>query len=210
MEDYRFINFVEMFNLGFGNMTAEGSPCAPWTWLNGFEPWLNCEPAFLSDNWPNGYVTASSYSPAYVGDDQDRLRTAKLDLSEMTEATLTYDMSAVEIIFGRVVLYKNNAPYTVLRFYNGIPTTPPACGLVFHETVDLTPFCDDGFDDVFVAFRGLPTTTPCGDPLPGLPGLDPGQRGGLGPGQDRAGGRRAYRDPDGHDGDGDYLERTGG
>ena len=93
------------------------------------------------------------------------MRTASLDLSEMTEATLTFDMSAVELIFGRVVLYKDGLPFATLRFYNGIPTTPPACGLIYHEIVDLTAYCDDDFDDVFIAFEVF-HDEPCGIPFP--------------------------------------------
>lgn len=154
VEDYRFVNFVEMFDSGPGYMNTVPIPCDPWEWVNTPPPWMpNCLPHFRPDGGNNGFMTAAVYNLGYAGDESDGLRTPSFDLSEMTQARLLFEHSAVEMIFGRVRLYVGGLPYATLRVYNGIPTTPPVCGLVLTETIDLTPYCGDGFGDVVIAFE---------------------------------------------------------
>ncbi len=167
VEDHRFVNFVEMFDPGAGHMTTVPQGCDPWEWVNGIAPWQPqpCPAPFLPDGGSNGYMTAAIYNPIYQGDANDGLRTPSFDLTEMTEAFLRFEHSAVELITGRVAVYVDGLLDSVVATYVNIPTTPPACGLAFTETVDLSPFCGDGFDDVSIAFE-VYHDEPCGIAFP--------------------------------------------
>lgn len=167
VEDYAFVNFVEMFDAGKGHMQSVAQGCDPWDWVNGMAPWQPqpCPAPFMPDAPPNGYMTAAIYNPIYAGDANDGLRTPSFDLTEMTEAFLRFEHSAVEMITGRVAVYVDGTLDSVIATYVNIPTTPPACGLAFAETVDLSHYCGDGFDDVRVAFEVF-HDEPCGIAFP--------------------------------------------
>lgn len=167
VEDYRFVNFVEMFDGGVGHMNTVAQGCDPWEWVNGMAPWQPqpCPAPFAPDGPPNGYMTAAIYNPAYQGDANDALRTPSLDLTEMTEAFLRFEHSAVEMITGRVAVYVSGALDSVIATYVNIPTTPPSCGIAYTETVDLSHYCGDGFDDIVIAFE-VYHDEPCGIAFP--------------------------------------------
>lgn len=167
VEDYAFVNYVEMFDTGPGTMQVVSAGCDPWEFVNGMAPWEPnpCRPPFLSDAPPNGYMAACIYSPTYQGDSTDQLRTPSFDLTEMTDGAVEWEQSAVEMIYGRVVLYNGPLPLDTLAVFNGVPTTPPSCGLSFTHTADISPYCGPGFSDVYVAFE-VAHDEPCGIPFP--------------------------------------------
>ncbi|HRX86208.1 MAG TPA: S8 family serine peptidase [Phycisphaerae bacterium] len=161
VEDDQFLNFVEMFLQDQGYMTVFSYGCDPWSWLSGFEPWT-CHPPFYG-NPPTGYMTAEVYNPAYYGDYHSGLQTPSFDLSELTEAYLEYDFSAVEPVTGFVNIYTNGVLAATPRVYAQSPLA--LCGLL-HDIVDLTPYCKEGNTDVFIEFKTYPPD-PC--PITPLP-----------------------------------------
>ncbi|MFN8547173.1 MAG: hypothetical protein U0527_04170 [Candidatus Eisenbacteria bacterium] len=157
VEDDRILNFVEMFDQGPGNMVSLPSGCDPWRWCDGPQFWLpGCPPLFLPDQGQNGYMAVYWDSqPQYLGDSFDSFRTPDFDLSELTEAHLSFQYSAVEVVEKiRVVLYKNGAPFANLALLDGIAPNAYPCGGPPHDAlIDLSPFCEDGFTNVAVAFE---------------------------------------------------------
>lgn len=173
VEDDRILNFVEMFDVGVGYMKTAPTPCITWEWRGAPAPWLplECPPPFLpADPAFNGHMGLVIYHPGYIGDELDGLRTPSFDLSELTEARLEFDHSAVEAIQeGRVIVYVNGVAQPELAHYSWISTTGPApehaCKSTFHENIDLTQFCGDGFNDVYIEFQSV-FDEPCGIPFP--------------------------------------------
>jgi hypothetical protein len=167
VEDYRFVNFVEMFDEGPNTMRIVSAGCNPWEHVNGQAPWEPnpCAPPFTADAPPNGYMAACIYSPNYQGDASDQLRTPSFDLTEMTQAMLVFEHSAIEQIWGRVMLYNGPLPLDTLAVYQGTAAAPPPCGLATSESFDISAYCGPGFSDVYVAFE-VAHDEPCGIPFP--------------------------------------------
>lgn len=161
VEDDRFLNYVEMFNSGPGYTTVVEN-CPVWHYYDGATLAWTCHPGFTSDTPTNGYMCAEVYHPTYDGDDFAQVQTPSFDLSELTEATLMYEYCGVEFATGRVKLYNRGTLEMVLRTINH-PLSAPPCGAVVIDTLDLTPFCDDNYDDVVIAFETYPGD-PCGAP----------------------------------------------
>ncbi|MBD3160758.1 MAG: S8 family serine peptidase, partial [Candidatus Eisenbacteria bacterium] len=157
VEDDRFVNFVEMFDVGPGYMNTVAQGCDPWDWVDGQAFWQPnpCPAPFRPDGGTNGYMTNAIYNPIYAGDADDGLRTPSFDFTEMTEAFVLFEHSAVEVITGRLVVYVDGVLDSTLMVFNNIPTTPPACGIVYPEGFDLNDYCGDGFDDVVLAFEAF-------------------------------------------------------
>lgn len=156
VEDHRVLNFVEMFDLGRGFLTVQSLGCEDWRWLDALPGTIDqftCHPSgFRMDGGgTNGYMSAEVYhqvAPGY----SSFLRTPRFDLSELSEAFLQFEFSAVEPVTGQVQLYKNGVLNAVLRFY---PQAPLALCGVFNELIDLTPWCGEGNNDIRIEFHTL-------------------------------------------------------
>ncbi|MDM7916623.1 MAG: S8 family serine peptidase [Candidatus Eisenbacteria bacterium] len=166
VEDTRILNFVEMFDRDRGYMSTIQS-CPVWLWYDGSQPWT-CHPAFPPDAPPNGYMCAEVYAPGYSGDQFAALATPSFDLRELTEATLEFDHSGVEMTTGQVMVHATRAngmvEETGLALYND-PLPQPPCAPVLHESFDLTPWCGDDYRSIEIRLVTLPGD-PCGTPLP--------------------------------------------
>ena len=161
VEDDVFLNFVEMFDIGVGYMNITSGGCEDWLWLDD-QSYLNdtCHPPFMPDGPPaNGYMAAEVYLDFSGSGFDTGLRTPSFDLTELTEAFVEYDYSAVEPVTGYVYLYKNGVLDATLKVY---PMAPLALCNVFHEKIDISAWCGDGNDDIMIEFK---TYTPPCDPF---------------------------------------------
>ena len=163
VEDDRFLNYVEMFNSGAANVSVV-EMCPVWHYYDGSQlPW-GCHPAFTPDAGTNGYMCAEWYHPQYVGDSHAAVLTPSFDLSELTEAFLQFEYCGLEFATGRVKLYNRGVfVMTLADIYH--PLSNPPCAEVDTLFADLTPFCDEIFDDVVIALETHPGD-PCGTPIP--------------------------------------------
>ncbi len=175
VEDYALLNFVEMFDQdqGFMAIPPTSNICAPWHWMSDAHPtpgpavpvsFTICHPPFSpADAPPNGYMQADISNDTYLNVQFDSaLRTPSFDLRELSEAYLEFDHSGVEFATGRVRVYKNgilDGEPPPSPFY--LSTTGPGpCAIIYHQVMDLTPWCGAGNDDIVVEFYTW-TSAPC-------------------------------------------------
>jgi hypothetical protein len=153
VEDDYILNFVEMFKEDLGYLSIKDYGCTNWMWLSGLESWT-CHPPFIGNPVPpTGYASAEIYVGPPDYHFHSGLLTPIFDLSELTEAFLEYDFSAVEPVTGFVHVYKNGVLDATPVVY---PMAPLALCNVFHEVVDLTPWCGEGNDQIQIEFKTYP------------------------------------------------------
>ncbi len=167
VEDYQFINFVEMFDVGMGFLSQVAGCPDVWQWFEGQEGWqpASCPPPFRMDGpGENGYVASYVDMPDYQADDDDGLRTPSFDFSEMTEAFMVAEYSGIELAMCDVVVYVDGVRDSILHHLQD-PTVPPACAILVPGFYDLSHYCDEDYDDVQFAFE-VYNNEPCGTSPP--------------------------------------------
>ncbi len=159
VEDYRFLNFVEMFDerVQMGYMDTSANHCSAWVWMDG-DDLSSCHPPFLSDAPSNDHVDACWERPGWNADGYAGLRTPPFDLEELTDVYVQFEYSAWEMPTGRVRLLENGVPVDTLATYINDDLF---CSEVLTDSLDFSSWCGPGHGLFAIEFQTY-FGEPCG------------------------------------------------